>query len=238
MTAFERAFALLKIDTGMWEEIYAPLLAETTGMGEKQNANFITDFVPTSWALDNIRARYFDPEWRGGDMVGAVRGNHGDHGNTVEQLMESILEHGYDTRGMERSGRNDPTFEWSLDGVDQYEGNHRLVALDELGAPYVPYMGYYSRGADEGKHLHDFGSEMSEVLQAKAPYSLSDYMKRGWRMPTPPSYLYGRELIPGKGRLVPVDYEGNQADLLSHIDDISYGHQYLKRPAWQVIHDE
>ena len=44
MNAFDTAWDLLKIDEGMWEEIYAPLLAQTTGMGKLDSARFATRF--------------------------------------------------------------------------------------------------------------------------------------------------------------------------------------------------
>lgn len=249
MTAFNQAFALLKADTGMWDEIYAPLLAETTGMGDLPHARHITDFVPTKFAVDNIIAGrpQHESNWAYGENTDEnyldylQHKDSGDHGHTTEQLMESILESGFDTRGADRSGRADPTFEWSPEGINQYEGRHRLLALDKLGAPHVPYMGYNNRYAKQAPHLMPLGEEFKEnVLTNREPYSLGEYMDRSWRQPTPPSFMYGRELVPGMGRLLPFDYQGNKMNLLSHIDDvdIGVGQKWMREPSWKVTHDE
>ena len=63
------------------------------------------------------------------------------HGFTMDELMESIMERGFTMEGANRHGRIDPSFEVNPHGVDMYEGNHRLLALNALGAPYVPFMG-------------------------------------------------------------------------------------------------
>lgn len=244
MTAFEQAFALLKIDEGYWKEIYEPLLAQTTGMGDLQHSRYTTDFVPTEFAMNNIRSRHYNPNWGGGghnDIVEFLmsEGQFGDHGHTVEQLMESIQEHGFDLRGAERSGRTDPTFQWSPQGVSQYEGNHRILALNELGAPYVPYMGIASHYADAAPHLHDFGEEFKHhVLDNYTGYSLSDRFGRSGRLEVAPSWLYGRELVPSMGRLVPVNYEGEPMNLHTDTGDNREAHRWSNEPAWKVMHDE
>mgnify|MGYP003677863442 FL=1 len=230
MSAFDTAFALLKIDEGMWEEIYAPLLAQTTGMGKLKNAEFASDFVPTQFALDNVRAmqrpneeghKKPDEEWLN-DLRG--RNDTGDHGFNVEQLAESILEHGFDP-SMSDTGRIDPTFNFDQQGTHQYEGRHRLLALDKLGAPHVPYMGNAVQYRREGNpysgsvnHRQPLGGAFKHTMDNRKPYSLGAYIDRS-HIPVPPSYLYGREMVPGMGRLEPVNRLGEPIDMLTHIDD-------------------
>ena len=257
MTAFERAFALLKGDTGMWDEIYAPILAETAGMGDKQRALNTIDFAPTDFAMDNLMALrpQSGDNWnymhsskeRGGDGLNTdenwkahLMTDTGDHGHNVEQLIESILEHGYDLRGAERSRRIDPSFEFSREGIDQYEGRHRILALDKLGAPYVPYMGFHNRYADKRPHSMPLGADFTaDVMNNRNQYSLGGYLGTKARLAVPPSYLYGREMVPGMGRLSPVDMHGKPLDMQSHIHDVGPQHQaWYDQQSWDVIHDD
>ena len=129
---FEQAWdSIVKIDEGMWEEIYAPLLNQTTGMGKLPFAEYASDFVPTQLAIDNViatRPKYGD-NWnymhqskrRGGDGLNTdenfmdfLMRNKGDHGFDVDTLAQSILEEGFQPmKGADRSGRLDPTFEFN-----------------------------------------------------------------------------------------------------------------------------
>jgi hypothetical protein len=231
MTAFDTAFSLLKIDEGMWEEIYAPLLAQTTGMGDLTHGEFASDFVPTQFALDNVKAMNTAADLTGEQFLDELRKptDTGDHGWDTERLAENILEHGFDplgtpNQGWNRSGRPDPTFEFDQLGTHQYEGRHRLLALDKLGAPYVPYMGYavgYNVNAPYERsvpHRQPIGGAFQHMMQNKRPHSLGAYIGRS-HIPVPPSFLYGREMVPGMGRLEPVNRLGEPMDMLTHIDD-------------------
>jgi hypothetical protein len=227
--AFEQGFSLLKIDEGMWEEIYAPLLAETTGMGDKTSSRFATDFVPTDFAFETMR--HSRPLAIG----------HGDQGWDQEQLMQSILEDGYDARSHEKRGRVDPSFHWSKDGgISTFEGNHRLHALRELGAPYVPFMGQGLTNA-KGYQPHPINPTMKDALDNEKGYSIIDYMTRGNNsLGVPPSYLYGRELVPGMGRLEPVSPSGEPIDINRHISADGRGKEwdFKKKPSWKVAYDD
>ena len=264
MTAFDTAWGLVKADTGMWEEIYAPLLAQTTGMGDLDSARFASDFVPTRIAMDNIRARVDEDERD--EFMDKLHRNRGDHGFDVDRLVQSILEEGFNPllpptmtqgkmreQGWNRSGRPDPTFEFGKDRMEQFEGNHRLLALAKLGAPYVPYMGIKNHYVDRypentNPHPFAFGDEYMQMVENNMPYSLGDYIGRG-HIPVPPSYLYGRELVPGMGRLLPVNARtGEPMDMLSHLDegvridenDYSAGtenRQWKKNPSWRRVFD-
>ena len=131
--AFDQAFALLKADTGMWDEIYAPLLAQTGGMGERQRAWNIIDWMPSDVVVDNIKGisgDYLDNLYNADKPEGK-----GDDQWSVEQLMESILEHGFQYKP--GSIPLDPSFRFDDKGMEQYEGRHRALALDKLGAPYL-----------------------------------------------------------------------------------------------------
>ena len=245
---FEQAWdSIVKIDEGMWEEIYAPLLNQTTGMGKLPFAEYASDFVPTQFAIDNVIATrpksgdnwnyMHESKRRGGDglntdenFIAHLMRDRGDHGFDVDTLAQSILEEGFQPmKGADRSGRLDPTFEFNDFGTSQFEGRHRLLALDKLGAPYVPYMGFMSGMVDPemiergSAHEHPFelGQDFKHIMQNNKPYSLAEYMKRG-RIPVPPSYLYGREMVSGMGRLVPTNRLGEPIDMLTHIDDRNY----------------
>ena len=264
-SAFEQAFSLLKIDEGMWEEIYAPLRQQTTGMGELDAAPFASDFVPTEFALENIRRRVDQKETE--EFMDKLHQNTGDHGFDVDSLEQSILEEGFNPylppimrggkerkQGWAYSGRPDPTFEFGNDRIEQFEGNHRLLALARLGAPYVPYMGlhnhYVDRYDDFGReHPHPFGREYKQMKDQSKPYSLANYIARG-HIPVPPSYLYGREMVPGMGRLLPVNARsGMPMDMVSHLDEGvridennwtagTENRQWKRKPSWRVHYDD
>ena len=230
MTAFDAAFSLLKIDEGMWEEIYAPLLAQTTGMGNLGHAEYASDFVPTQFALDNVMAMNTE-DLTGEQFLDELRKptDTGDHGWATERLAEQILEHGFNPlkipgQGWHRSGRPDPTFQFDQHGTNQFEGRHRLLALEQLGAPYVPYMGMASNyfnpepWKNDIKHRQPIGGAFQHMMQNKVAHSLGAYIDRQHLM-VPPSFLYGREMVPGMGRLEPVNRLGEPMDMLTHIDD-------------------
>lgn len=238
MTAFDTAWDLLKIDRGMWDEIYAPLLEQTSGMGKKQHARFTVDFVPTSFAMDVMRNRPMneditDDEWDELIFDSEAHGT-GDTGFTMEELMQSIMEQGFTMEGAKRHGRIDPSFEVNPVGMDMYEGNHRLLALNALGAPYVPFMG---RGTTRihnlpAPHKMPLSQEALNLWEKQPTFSIADYMTSGSPQ-IPPSWLYGREMVRGMGRLEPVNRLGEPVDMFSHIGDSRYGEepivQYLNR---------
>lgn len=122
--------------------------------------------------------------------------------------------------GANRHGRIDPSFEVNPHGVDMYEGNHRLLALNALGAPYVPFMG---RGRTHMRnptpHKMPVSQEVLNLLWGEhESFSLADYMTSGSPQ-IPPSWLYGREMVPGMGRLVPVNRLGEPIDMFTHISE-------------------
>ena len=230
MTAFDTAWGLVKADTGMWEEIYAPMLAQTTGMGELDSARFPSDFVPTKIAMDNIRARAdASSDYDSEEFMERLHRNTGNDDFDVDSLVESILEHGFnplmsEDQGWNRSGRPDPSFDFNRNLTQQYEGNHRILALNKLGAPYVPYMGMWNNYIGEEprgrKIAHPFplGEEFKHVLDNAEGYSLGERLKG--KMMVPPSYIYGRELVPGMGRLLPMNpVTGEPINLLTEYDE-------------------
>jgi len=279
MTAFNTAWDLLKIDEGMWEEIYAPMLNETTGMGNLESARFASDFVPTQIALDNLKAgrpkrgdnwNYMhESKRRGGDglntdenWIAHLMRDKGDHSFDVDTLAQSILEEGFkpirpsiegNEQGWLRSGRPDPTFEFNRHGTAQHEGRHRILALDKLGAPYIPYMGIQNRFVDQQmidygsarKHPYPLGEEYMQMNDNHKGYSLGDYINRG-DIFVPPSYLYGREMVPGMGRLLPVNPQtGEPMNMLDHMDDgwredsdFNYIRAWKEKPSWKQVFDE
>jgi hypothetical protein len=196
------------------------------------------------------------------------------------------MEHGYDPQntpgyggggetmpgagGWKSTGRPDPSFRFDTranrnhGASDHFEGRHRALALDKLGAPYIPYMGFDSQLGDGAPSLHfPLGSEFRrDVVNAgrrhhpkgvKHPsmvdgilrpggdpgYSLGAYMgNRGGRIMIPPSYLYGRELVPGMGRLLPVDRKGNPLDTHTHMARVPGGDRWYEKQGWKVTHDD
>ncbi|MGB0165108.1 MAG: hypothetical protein ACPF9I_06830 [Candidatus Thalassarchaeaceae archaeon] len=249
MSPFDAAWEVAKADTGMWDEIYAPLLAQTTGMGELDSAKLFTDFVPTDFAVSLIHPGYNTSFLNPGKLgveeyLDALRRNTGDHGHDVDSLAESIMEEGFNPERF-RTERMDPSFEVNSKGLGAFEGRHRLLALDKLGAPYVPYAGRY---ADEvyanlqHEHPFPFGSDFDRDTKLvssggeASPWSIGGYMRRG-RTQIPASYLYGREMVPGMGRLVPdvgddSMLEENYRLIDKWLNDDGAG------PSWKVIYDD
>ena len=265
MTAFESGWSLLKIDEGLWEEIYSPLYEVLGGRGKNRNeyaghASSL-DFVPTEMLPPS---RHFQ-----GDSPSSLYAQGRQH---VEELMESIMEHGMlgrDSSWWQRSKDeygNDGTKSALEEGRKRYdaaaaglsavgnvaipklgftpsgwgitEGNHRVDALRQMGAPYIPaYMGSGGDGRFEGKnpqYRYDedmtYGEDMRRLMALDTnryavnpedfDYNLNERHRRktrGYGIPAtfgrrgyavPPSFFFGRELVPGMGRLIPDLPEG------------------------------
>tara|TARA_Y100000385_G_C12950105_1_gene575093 strand:+ start:78 stop:911 length:834 start_codon:yes stop_codon:yes gene_type:complete len=277
MTAFDTAFSLLKIDEGMWEEIYAPLFEVLGGRGQnphrKAGTNSPLDFMLTSDLPEERHWQLQEP----------------DDSEYIERLMQSILEDGY-------MGRDSSHWRWRDDtpeqgrarydankrgettvgnvaipniGFDRQgwvigEGNHRTAALRRLGAPYIPT--YASSNSWGRKSQHPYSAElpMGEDLKRwmGADMSDEDYLnhsegygiganvgRRGMGMPT--SFLFGQELVPGMGRMVPDLPDGlTAADMpLAETrrfdghwgkanDPEGHFYQFQNDPKWKVVHDE
>jgi len=259
MRVFDQSFALLKIDEGMWDEIYAPVRAQTAGMGDlergDERAHRTLDWMPTQDAMDMMLAGRHSPFLTGSDegvsrnqYAQTIREGTGEEGFGVEDLIQSILERGYSPRKVDTSEYRNwepprPDYRQGSTQSEFHEGRHRLTALDEMGAPYVPMMGYYERSPVKGisaPNPHGIGDEMQRWLDQRENYNLAEYMKRG-DIPAPPSFAYGRELVPGMGRLNPVMPGGDrEMDIESHIGRSGNEHlmDWKKRPSWEVLHDE
>ena len=231
MTAFDQAFALLKADTGMWDEIYAPLYQVLGGRGQNtyKNANMGSplDFMQTK---DIPPFRHFGGKEPNQDDISPL--------TYIEELMESILEHGMLGRDSDWWKQEDEgpekghaRFDASQAGLDQVgnvaipslgyeptgwnvaEGNHRLAALRRLGAPYVPAYTSSSKWREKKPYSADLpiGPNMRRWMgldsekgydNAYSGYGIGASVgRRG--MPIPPSFFFEQELVPGMGRLVP-----------------------------------
>ena len=259
MTAFDTAWAIAKADTGMWDEIYAPLHQQLSGRGSApppDKGRPVLDFIPTSLGMEMLNQHIKDAFRSniGGDSQDYqdkydewVANSKGDHGFDIDSLKQSILEEGYkipDKIFNSRSQYIIPSFEFDIGGgMEQYEGRHRTKALSELGAPYMPSFGM-------GTHM---GLGGLDRLGIQSPYSVNpiylskpDYYspaayygpERG-RYPVPPSYAFGREIVPGMGRLIP-SWKGkaiSDKDMLAHISDSEMGDEWVDRPEWKVIYD-
>jgi len=248
MTPFDAAWEVAKADTGMWDEIYAPLLAQTTGMGDLDAAKFFTDFVPTDFAVSTIpptNDSFLNPRELGAEeYLEVLRRNIGDHGYDVDSLAESIMEEGYNPdRFIQRTGRMDPSFEVNQSGLNAYEGRHRLLALDKLGAPYVPFAGSFVNSV---RTNHDHPFPMSPKFNRDtalfsnggeaSPWSIGGYMRRG-RTQIPSSYIYGREMVPGMGRLVPDVGDDSRTEQVNRLIREWLDYEG-KGPSWKVIYDD
>ena len=233
MNAFDQAWDLLKVDTGMWEEIYAPLYELFGGRGNNPYSKAIPlDFMQTK---DLPHERHFQSNPEKDKLFGLTRDPH------IEELMESIMEHGMLGRdsphwrygeddpqaGQKRfdsyvAGKGDPGRQsipeigyskYSDEGWNISEGNHRTAALRNLGAPYIPVyasssgwgrMKPYTTELPMGPNMRRW---MGLDEHGKYQEDLDDYgitASLGRRsMPVPPSFMFGRELVPGMGKLVP-----------------------------------
>tara|TARA_R110000737_G_scaffold251827_1_gene261429 strand:- start:4 stop:741 length:738 start_codon:yes stop_codon:yes gene_type:complete len=242
--AFDTAWEIAKADTGMWDEIYANLLAQTTGMGDLPSAPHFTDFVPTKIAREiippNENNSFLNPEGQNDeDYLEELKRNTGDHGWSVDRLADSIMEEGFDINHfIDRTGRMDPSFNANQKGLEAFEGRHRTLALDKLGAPYVPFSGKYD-GHIEGRHKHPYSISPKFERDTKlvsnggkaSPWSLGGYLRRG-RLELPLSYMYGREMVPGMGRLLP-DVEDKNMNQEKH----SITDKWFKTPSWKRVYD-
>jgi len=251
MRAFDRAWDVVKADTGMWDEIYAPLLAQTTGMGELSSAHHFTDFVPTNFARRLIHPGLNDSmlnpnKLEDEDYIQALMENKGDHGWDVERLMQAILENGFDPEtSIGRTGRIDPSFQAGGRGIEAHEGRHRLLALDKLGAPHVPYAGIFGNNyVDTHKHPHPFGREFEATRSPSAggeasPWGVGGQLRAG-KVMIPPSFMYGREMVPGMGRLLPVNDDGTSLNVMDEIHSINdkWRQRRKEGPSWKVFHDD
>jgi len=167
MTAFDTAWAIIKIDEGMWEEIYAPLYEVLGGRGKNKRryagSSSPLDFVPTEML----------PPTRHWQEVLPSSTYGGDYGKQrIEELMESIMEHGMlgrdsewwkrrsdEEKGLDVIEEGRKRYDKAAAGLDAVgnvaipqlhftpsgwgigEGNHRVEALRTMGAPYIPaYM--------------------------------------------------------------------------------------------------
>ena len=272
MTAFDQAFALLKIDEGMWEEIYAPLYQLFGGRGDNPYPKAIPlDFMQTK---DLPPERHyqsvapFDPEKN--QLFGNKDNPH------IEELMESIMEHGMLGRGSPFwdgdtheydsyvAGKGNPGNQsipeigyskYSDEGWNISEGNHRVAALRHLGAPYIPVYASSSGWGRMKPYTTELpmGSNMRRWmgLNEEDPDSLDDYgitASLGRRsMPVPPSFMFGQELVPGMGKLIP-DVENWEQMPLNETRgrDGHWGkandpggrfRDWQNNPKWKVEHD-
>jgi len=291
MTAFDTAWDLLKIDEGMWEEIYAPLYEVLGGRGKNKRS-----YAGSASPLDFMPTEMLPPSrhWQG-DAPSTL----GDSDNRrVEGLMESIMEHGmlgrdsewWQHRSDERRGLNvieegKKRYDKSAAGLDAVgnvaipqlqftpsgwgigEGNHRVDALRRMGAPYIPaYMSSsgYDRKMRKPQYNYDedmiYGEDMRRLMgltsnrYAQLPHLAEEYPESfdynmneehrratgGYGIPAsfgrrgdavPPSFFFGRELVPGMGRLIPDLPKGLSAQ------DIPMKELYQSDGSWGKAND-
>lgn len=260
---FEQAWdSIVKIDEGMWEEIYAPLYEVLGGRGKNKIAGAggasPLDFVPTDMLSPS---RHFQ---------GKPPSNWGSGEAKVERLMESIMEHGmlgrdsdwwkyqededpveegrkrYDRVAAGKSSVGNvaiPQLNFNPAGWMIGEGNHRVEALRRMNAPYIPaYMisSTWNQKLKNPQYHYDpemiYGEDMRRLMGLKSnryatlphinPQLAEDYPDQfnhnfneehrraigGYGIPAsfgrrrdavPPSFFFGRELVPGMGQLVP-----------------------------------
>tara|TARA_R100000152_G_C6745241_1_gene168887 strand:+ start:393 stop:1157 length:765 start_codon:yes stop_codon:yes gene_type:complete len=250
---FDQAWAIVKADTGMWEEIYAPLHEQLAGRGSGQPSDRLPalDFLPTSVAmdmLDNHITRYSrgdEEEWRAN-----IRRNKGDHGFDVDDLKQSILEEGFKIPENILTSRSQyvlPNFRFDDFGrMSQHEGRHRTMALDELGAPYIPSFGVGSwdvRGIEAPWKINPLYSRKDEHGRGPSSYSAAAYYgpDKG-RYSVPPSFIFNQELVPGMGRLVPVvgGERISDEEMATHIMETPDYRMddWVTRPEWAITHDD
>ena len=233
--AFDKAWEIAKADTGMWNEIYAPLY-DIFGGERGRNTNDYAiplDFIQTK---DLPLERHY-----GGKNAMALKDYQDDY---IEFIMRDILEHGMMgrdshwwhrdgqmkrkkdlTEGRARFDKNKagisspgnvsiPKIGFTPDGWRIDEGNHRVNALRRLNAPYIPA---YSTATFFGKPKSfssdlPMGAEMRRWMgkpqeEPRDPYGFQTRLRDG-RYRIPPSFLFGRELVPGMGKLIPDLPEG------------------------------
>jgi len=272
--AFNTAWKIAKADTGMWDEIYADLYEKLGGRGRGKTDNtgglpgyksVPLDFMPTDVAMKILNQNILrgepnivqaQPELeyalnqqpQGRTPLEEFRVNStGDHGNTVESLIESIMENGY---RLDDKASNDfvvPNFRFDGKGnVEQWEGRHRTQALSEMGAPYIPSAGIGQWNVDPTKFMpkaikNPFNKINPIFTGDESQYSASAYFGPDkHRYQTPPSWIFNQELVPGMGRLLPVIDEKQISDeeMTRHTGGLGRMHEWVKNPEWSVIHDE
>lgn len=262
MTAFDTAWdSIVKIDEGMWEEIYAPLYEVLGGRGKNKRR-----YAGSSSPLDFVPTEMLPPtrHWQGD--APSKFGIYSEQ--KVKDLMESIMEHGMLGRDSEwwqyrsdkekgldaiEEGRKRydkvaagldsvgnvaiPQLQFSPSGWGIGEGNHRVEALRRMGAPHIPaYMISSNTGRLRNpQYYYDedmiYGEDMRYLMGLKSnryathphlaeEYPAFDYRTNedylnatgGYGIPAsfgrrgdavPPSFFFGRELVPGMGRLIP-----------------------------------
>jgi hypothetical protein len=255
MSAFEKAWDVVKVDTGMWEEIYAPLYEQLAGRGSGQPSDRLPalDFLPTNVAMDILDAHVRLRD-KGMDIDRDKRmqhiGNIGDHGFNIEELKQSILEDGFKIPGKNLAGGSQyvlPNFIFDDEGnLEQWEGRHRTMALNDLGAPYIPSFGRGTWDAKRGAKA-PWGLNPVYSLRDESGYGPSSYSAAAYygpdkgRYSVPPSFVFGQELVPGMGRLAPVigGERISDEEMATHIGDTPNGRMddWVERPEWAVVHE-
>ena len=260
MTVFDRAWALVKADTGMWDEIYADLYEKLGGRGRGKTENIAglpgyksvpLDFMPTDVAMKILNQNILMGEPnivqqpQGRTPLEEFRENsQGDHGNTVDALIESIMENGF---RLEESRSSDvvPRFRFDHKGnVEQWEGRHRTQALSEMGAPYIPSAGIGEWNIDPTKFMpkgikNPF-NEINPIFSGdESQYSAAGYFgpdKHQYH--SPPSWIFNQELVPGMGRLLPIiDGKPISDEEMTQHHGFGRVYDWMKNPEWKVFHD-
>ena len=218
MNALDAGWAILKIDSGYWDEIYAPLYEQLGGRGMGATSHSIPalDFLPTDVAMQMLE-HFQRPEMEENNesLSETLAENPGDHGFHTEQLKDLISTHGFriPEKTLNRSQYVIPNFEFRpySNQMQQYEGRHRTLALAEMGAPYIPSFGRGSTWDRKQTTAIDVPFEFNPVFgDGGSRYSMAAYYGRRGHYPTPPSFIFGQEIVPGMGRLVPM-VDGKEA---------------------------
>ena len=264
MTALDEAWAVVKADTGMWDEIYAPLYEQLGGRGSGP-MNYDSpyglpalDFMPTDVAMQTLlshlksRGTAYNREVPGrnvdDDALNQIRGeSSGDHGFSVERLKEGIMDEGFRVNPRHTPDVV-PNFIFDDTGaMQQWEGRHRLTALHELGAPYIPSFG---RGNMVGLPKRESIAapwKLNQVYHDTDEYLPSQYSAASYygpdkgRYPTPPSWIFDQEIVPDMGKLSPT-VGGKpipREDMINHIHDTKLDmDRWVVHPEWSVVHDD
>ena len=269
MSVFDQAWAIVKADTGMWDEIYAPLHEQLVGRGLAKPSGGVPDldFLPTSVAMDvlnsHIKAQSvgrdssdLTPELATelqDNLRESIREQPGDQGFNVDDVKQSILEHGFRIPNLRATRNVIPNFSFDDFGrMKQGEGRHRTMALHELGAPYIPSFG-------SGRYNHNpaylFGGfkppyEINPIYSRKDKdgYTPSQYSAVAYygpdkgKYPVPPSFAFNQELVPGMGRLVPVigGERISDEEMTTHIGYTPDRRMedWVRNPEWAITHDD
>ena len=217
--AFDTAWEIAKADTGMWDEIYAPLY-DVFGGERGRNTDkhaFPLDFIQTK---DVPLERHY-----GGKNAMALLPHH-------QGYVEDIP-----------GGVSIPMIGSTPDGWQINEGNHRVHALRRLNAPYIPA---YSQATEYEKPKPfspdlPMGAEMrrwtgNSQERPRDPYGFQSRLREG-KFTIPPSFLFGRELVPGMGKLIPdLPKELSASDMpLDEIRGLSKLRDWQDYPKWKKI---